>query len=373
MQYSLYFPSNLIFGEDAVLKLGESSAKFGKKCLLVTGKKSTRESGALDKALQSLTKMEVAYQCFTEISGEPDCEMVDEVRVLAEKECVDFIIGLGGGSALDVAKSAAGLIGQEQKTVHYLNKEPFVYRGVPFVAVPTTAGTGSEITLNSVLYNPVTGNKKSLAHPSFQAALSIVDPTLTYSMSPALTAATGMDALTHAVESYTSRTANEVTGALAIKAIKLVLENIGRAIANGLDKEARADMAQGSMLAGLAFAQTGVGAAHALSHPLGAFFHIPHGVLCALLLPEVIDFNSAVCQEKYGEIAAMLNLGESFSSFLRGLVKKMPIPHSLSEAGYQKGQEDRIAVASFDSRSIKNNPRQVEEKDVKEILARCLA
>ncbi|MDD2402381.1 MAG: iron-containing alcohol dehydrogenase, partial [Clostridia bacterium] len=204
MQFTLHFPSNIIFEEDGIEKLGEKAIEYGNKCLIVTGKKSAQKSGALDKVTESLKKANIQFVVFDKASGEPNCEIVDEVRELADKEEVKFIIGLGGGSPMDVAKAAAGLWGQNLETVKYVNKEPFQYSGIPFVAVPTTSGTGSEVTLNSVLYNPQTGNKKSLANPKFQASLSIIDPSLTYTMSSKLTAAVGMDALTHAVESYTS-------------------------------------------------------------------------------------------------------------------------------------------------------------------------
>jgi alcohol dehydrogenase class IV len=202
--------------------------------------------------------------------------------------------------------------------------------------------------------------------------LSIVDPTLTYSMSPRLTAITGMDALTHAVESYTSLKANEVTKTLAARAIKLISENLIATVEKSFNSEGRRKMALGSMMAGMAFAQTGVGAAHSLSHPLGALFHIPHGLACALLLPEVVAFNSVVCRDKYEEITVMLGLKEDFSAYLHKIVKQLPLPQSLIAAGYREGQEEKIVAASFDSRSIKNNPRKVEGKDVRAILARCI-
>ena len=372
MQFTLHFPSNIIFEEDGIKKLGEKAIEYGNKCLIVTGKKSAQKSGALDKVTESLKKANIQFVVFDKASGEPDCEIVDEVRELADKEEVKFIIGLGGGSPMDVAKAAAGLWGQNLKTVKYVNKEPFQYRGIPFVAVPTTSGTGSEVTLNSVLYNPQTGNKKSLANPKFQASLSIIDPSLTYTMSSKLTAAVGMDALTHAVESYTSLTANEVTRALAIKAIDLIIGNLMNAVKDGSSKEARKNMALGSMIAGMAFAQTGVGGAHAISHPLGAIFNIPHGVACALLLPEIINFNSKNCKDKYDEIRMAVGIKGEFSTFIREMIKEMPLPKTLLEVGYKKGSEERIVASTFDSRSIKNNPRKVEEKDVIKILESCL-
>ena len=372
MQYILQFPGKILFGENTIDKLGENAVEYGNKCLIVTGQKSTRLSGALQRTVESLKEKGMESLCFSKVSGEPDCGIVDELRVLAEKEKVDFLIALGGGSALDTAKAAAGLIGQDLPTVEYLNKAPFEYKGIPFMAIPTTSGTGSEITLNSVLYNPVTGNKQSIAHPCFQARLSIVDPTLTYSMSPELTAITGMDALTHAVESYTSQKANEVTQTLAVKAIKLITANLVETVKNNNNIEGRKMMAWGSMIAGMAFAQTGVGVAHSISHPLGALFQIPHGLACAILLPVVIDYNGQVCMEKYQEIVDVLGYKGEFSSYLRKMIKQLPLPQTLTEAGYKEGQEEKLVTATFDTRSIKNNPRMVEGKDVRAILEKCI-
>lgn len=372
MKFSLNLPKNIMFGENSVDALGENVKSFGNICIIVTGKKSTKESGALDKVVCSLKKANIAYMIFDEVVGEPDTEIVDKVRNMAKAEGAKFIIGLGGGSALDVAKAAAGLYGQSLTTLNYLNKEPFEYKGIPFVGIPTTSGTGSEITLNSVLYNKTKGNKNSIAHPEFQSKLSIIDPVLTYSMPKTVTAASGMDALTHAIESYTSKAANPVTFALAGKAIQLIGENIVRAVGNGLDRDARSNMALGSVTAALAFSQTGVGVAHSISHPLGAFFHIPHGVANAILLPVVIDYNDAACHDRYEEIKVLLGGNKKASKQIREFMKNMPIAKTLLEAGYSRGSEKEIIEKTFQSRSLKKNPRVVEEKDILDIIEKCL-
>lgn len=372
MKFSLNFPSNILFGENIIEKLGEEVRDLGKKCIVVTGAKSTKKTGTLNRVILNLKKYDIDSIVFDHIQKEPNTDIVDEARELAEKESVDFIIGLGGGSALDVAKATAGLYGLNLSTSKYLNKEPFNYKGIPFVAIPTTAGTGSEITLNSVLYNPVTGNKNSLAHPKFQAILSIVDPTLTYSMPPYITSATGMDALTHAIESYTSKEANPVTMALAGEAIKLIGRNIVKVVENGMDKEGRSNMALGSTIAALAFAQTGVGVAHSISHPMGAIFHISHGVANAILLPEVINFNYESCRDRYDRIAELLGGDKSASEQVRNILNKLPIPHSLMEAGYKHGKENEVIDKTFQSRSLKKNPREVKKTDVLEIINKCL-
>ncbi|MCK4259426.1 MAG: iron-containing alcohol dehydrogenase [Halanaerobiales bacterium] len=372
MEFSLNFPQNIVFGENTLEKLGELTKVYGTKCFIVRGHKSVEFSGVLDEIEVSLKSNGIKCAGFYKVKGEPDCSMVDEVRKLVEIEGVDFIIGVGGGSALDVAKAAAGLLGQLLPTVDYLNKTPFQYNGLPFIAIPTTAGTGSEITLNSVLYNPTNGNKNSIADPKFQPVLSIVDPILTYGMPPKITASTGMDALTHAIESYTSKSANPLTMSLAEKAIELIGKSLMKAVNVGNDVEARRDMAMGSMIAALAFAQTGVGIAHSISHPLGAIFHISHGVANAILLSEAIDFNDRDCRERYKRVGELMKADKKLSDFIRDMIKEMPIPHNLSEAGYRKGKEQEIVEKTLQSRSLKKNPRVVEEKDVLEILEKCI-
>lgn len=372
MNFSLKFPSNLVFGENSVDQLGEYSVEFGTKCIIVTGTKSTKKSGALDRVINILKKHNIECIIYDKVRGEPDTEIVDDIRLQAEQENVDFIIGLGGGSALDAAKASAGLYGQKLPTVDYLNKKTFEYKGIPFIAIPTTSGTGSEVTLNAVLHNPIKKNKNSIAHPKFQAKLSIVDPTLTYSMPPWVAAASGMDALTHAIESYTSKAANPITMVLAAKAIELIGKNLVKAVDDNLDVEARSNMALASTTAALAFSQTGVGVAHSISHPLGALFGIPHGIANAILLPVVMDFNEKECPDRYQEIAHLLGITQKASDCVRELLCKMPIPKTLKDAGYKEGKEDEIIKRTFESRSLKKNPREVKEKDILYILEQCI-
>lgn len=368
MDFSLHFPCEIIFGEGTINTVGEKVKAYGRKCVIITGKSSSQKSGALSKTINSLVKQNIEYVIFNDINGEPDTNIVDAVRELSEKVNAEFIIGLGGGSVLDIAKAAAGLIGQKLSTLDYLNKTPFDYKGIPFVGIPTTAGTGSEITLNSVLYNSKSGNKNSIANSGFQAKLALIDPELTYSMTQYITACTGMDALVHAIESYTSKAANQVTMALAEKSIELIGRSIVNAVNNNMDKKARNDMALGSMIAALAFAQTGVGVAHSISHPLGAIFHIPHGVVNAILIPTVIDFNYEACPEKYEKIASLLGGSKKASDQIRGFLQNMPLPSTLADAGYTKGQDEEIITKTFGSRSLKKNARKVTEEDVIDII-----
>lgn len=371
MNLSLMFPMEIMFGEGTVKNIGTRCKDFGDCGMIITGGNSTKASGVLEDVCNDLLSNNIKYIIYDKVTGEPDTSIVDDARHVAKTNDVDFIIGLGGGSALDVAKVTAGLHNQELTTIEYLDKYPYEYDGIPFVGVPTTAGTASEVTLNSVLYNPIKGNKYSIANPKFQAKLCIIDPRLTYSMNPSLTASTGMDALTHAIESYTSKLANPITKALAGQAISLISKSIVKAVKNGTDITARRDMALGSMVAGLAFSQTGVGLAHCISHPLGGIFHIPHGVANAILLPCVMDYNYRDCPQQYIEIGRLMGGHKTASNQVRAILEELPISKNLTSAGYKSGNEEDIVKKTFESRSIKKNPRMPLQTDIIDILNIC--
>ena len=370
MEFSLFFPKTIFFGNDSVQNLSGVVAKFGNRALIITGKTSSRKSGALEKVSRILDGKNIKYEVFDDISEEPDFELVDKIK--SSKKGIDFVIGIGGGSALDTAKAVAGVYHGEKSTREYLGKDIDPEISVSFIAITTTSGSGSEITLNAVLNDNEKGNKYSIASPHFQASVSIVDPVLTYSIPVGTTVATGMDALTHALESYTSKAANPVTMGLALKATELICNNIIRLAENIDDHEAREKMALGSMTAALAFSQTGVGVAHSISHPLGAIFKIPHGVINAILIPKVVKYNNETCLERYREIADFLGIEDELYVYLEELTSKLPLPKGLAEAGYKKGYEEEILKKTFESRSITKNPREVFDTDVLDIINECL-
>ncbi len=367
-EISLTWPKRVLIGEGVLAKLSEEMKDFPKRGIVITGGRSTKRSGTLDRVLKELN----GFDClvFDRVTKEPSTAMVDEARAAARDFGAGFVIGLGGGSALDVAKATAGLYHLDLDTQACMDQKVFERANIPFVGIPTTAGTGSEITLNAVLYSETTKNKQSIAAPWFQAEIALVDSELTVSMPPALTAATGMDALTHAVESYTSKVANEATRALALQAIEAIGKGLVAACEDGENRTARLHMAKGSALAALAFSQTGVGIAHAISHPLGAEFHIPHGVANAILLPEAIRFNRVVCESDYQAIAQALGM-EDAEAGIRDWLNRLPIPKTLAEAGYERGREASVLEKTFLSRSLKKNPREASREDVLALIAWC--
>ena len=210
---------------------------------------------------------------------------------IARKKKSDVVIGLGGGSAMDAAKAIASLARQSGTIWEYHSGKKIEKEGLPFVAIPTTAWTGAEITNNSVLTDRKVSLKKSIRSPYMIARVALVDPDLTLFLPSQVTAYTGMDAFTQALESYVTRTSNPITDTLALQAIEIIFQNLPQAVANGKDAETRGKMALGSLLSAMAFSNSGLGAVHGLAHPIGARFGVPHGLACAILLPHVIGFN----------------------------------------------------------------------------------
>lgn len=367
-EISLTWPKRVLIGEGVLANLSEEMKDFPKKGIVITGGQSTKRSGTLDRVLKALEDFDCLV--YDRVTKEPSTAMVDEARAAARDFGAGFVIGLGGGSALDVAKATAGLYHLDASTQVCMDQKVFDKANIPFVGIPTTAGTGSEITLNAVLYSETTENKQSIAAPWFQAEIALVDADLTVSMPASLTAATGMDALTHAIESYTSTFANEVTRAVALQAIEAIGKGLLAACQDGENRQARLHMAKGSALAALAFSQTGVGIAHAISHPLGAEFHIPHGVANAILLPEAIRFNRVEIESDYEKIAQALGM-EDAETGIREWLEKLPLPKTLAEAGYERGREASILEKTFLSRSLKKNPRQASREDILAMISWC--
>lgn len=366
MEFQYKLPGKIIFGRGKINELDQHLESMGDKYAIVSGSSAVK-NGYVNQVKTILS----GKTCVGEflVGGEPSCDDVDRCRDLLKEDKPAFVIGIGGGSALDVAKASAGLYDQVLETEKYLNKEPFVYKGIPFIGIPTSSGTGSEVTLNSVLYNPSTGNKASIAHENFQAHLALVDPELSYSMPKSVVAASGMDALTHAIESHVSKVSNIGTKLYTIKAIEL----IGSALKDAVDgdKEALDALALGSLYAAMGFAQTGVGVAHAISHPLGAIFHMPHGVANAILLKEACWFNEPSNPDVFGEIKDALGC-KNLYEYLNNLLSELPIPQNLKSAGYESGHEASILEKTFQSRSLKKNPREASESDILVILERCM-
>ena len=306
------------------------------------------------------------------VPHDPALATVDEIIGGAREARADVVVAVGGGSAIDAAKAAAALIPVPEATVtpYFTGEKTILSPGLPFIAVPTTAGTGAEITRNAVLTDPAAPAKKSLRSPFMVPAAALVDPELTMTLSPELTAYSGLDALTQAVEAYLSTGANAVSSALALDAVRRLVDNLPRAFAAGTDREARTAVAEGSLLSGMAFSQSGLGAVHGLAHPIGALLGLPHGFTCAVLLPHVLAFNAPVCEDRLERLARALGLDEAgqFIERIGALCKALGVPGDFRDCGLAACHVPHI-LANCRSGSMKTNPRPMSDREVACLLA----
>ena len=340
--------------------------------------------GLAEPAINSLKSRGFALTVFDGIEPDPKASTVEEVTALAESASVTCVVGFGGGSSMDVAKVVALRLGSEQSLDEMYGVANAQGLRAPLVLVPTTAGTGSEVTPISIL---TTGEaeKKGISSPLILPDIALLDCDLTLGLPPAVTAATGVDAMVHAIEAYTSKSANNnpISRMLAVQALDLLGANIREAVHNGTNREARANMLLGSMLAGQAFANSPVAAVHALAYPVGSLFHVPHGLSNALVLAEVMRFNAPSCATLYAELAPHVfpdiqgsNADEITAAFIDRLVAlnaDLGLESGLRGVGISEADVDKLASDAMNqTRLLVNNPRDVTEEDARNIYRASL-
>ena len=320
---------------------------------------------------------------YVEVEYEPSVGSVAPCAAAAKKSGADLVVGLGGGTSLDTAKAVAMLMRNEGSLEDYLGIGLVKRRGVPSILIPSTAGTGAEITPNALFYVPAARDKKAVVSPLTIPDVAIVDPLLTLTVPPTVTAATGMDALSHAVEAYTSQNASPMTDLYALEAIRLIGTHLRTAVANGSDLAARDGMAKASMYAGIAIGNAGTNIVHALAYPLQGQHRVTHGVANSLLLPYGMEFNALSNLTKFAAVAEAL--GEPIAGLspraaaaksaeaCRLLSLDVGIPQTLREVGIKAEHiADLVEGAMKVTRLLANNPRQVRLEDVKAILEKAL-
>ncbi|MCG7393553.1 iron-containing alcohol dehydrogenase [Microvirga sp. ACRRW] len=367
---------SLVFGSGAIARIGEIAARqLGPRIALVTDAGLVK-AGLLEKALHALEEAGVAVDVFDGVVADPPEAVVLAAAAKAKAFDARAVIGFGGGSSIDVAKLVALLArsGESLPDIYGVG----VAKGprLPLLAVPTTAGTGSEVTPISIV---TTGahEKKGVVSPLIIPDIALLDPDLTLNLPPHVTAATGIDAMVHAIEAYTSTSANNnpVSKALAKEALHLLGRNIERAVHHGQDGEARAAMLIGSMLAGQAFANSPVAAVHALAYPIGGHFGVPHGLSNALVLPYVLRFNASACEQAYAELApyAFQELegrasADAFVEALASLCMKVGLQPRLRDVGIPQDALPMLAEdAMKQTRLLVNNPRSLTLNDARAI------
>lgn len=375
--------TEIVFGCGRAGELGRRAAAFGKRALVVTGKDSERHAALLDtlrEAGLSLTMLAVP--------GEPSTELALRGVEAAREAEIELLIGIGGGSALDAAKAIAALVANGGEPLDYLE---VVGRGralerpsLPCVAVPTTSGTGAEVTKNAVLQAEAERVKVSLRGRSLLPRLALIDPALTLTVPPDVTAATGLDALTQCVEPYVSKARGPLTDALCLEGMRRAARSLLRAFREPSDLEAREDLATTSLFGGLALANAKLGAVHGFAGPLGGGFAAPHGAICARLLPEVMQTNLSAARrasasevvERYRIVARVLTglpdaQPEAGTEWVRELVAALHIPR-LSSYGVEPSDLTPLIDKARGASSMKGNPVELDTDELLEILQRAL-
>ena len=385
MQHFEFNTTPLIkFGPGCLEQLGNICLKkIGQKILIVTDE-GIIKNGIIDKALKSLRESNIEYTIFSDVKADPpESNIIDSTKICIQKS-VKGVIGIGGGSSLDVAKVTAVLSkGQEQlNQIYGINN--IKGERLPLILIPTTAGTGSEVTPVSIV---TTGKSEKMGVVSSKIIpdAAILDPELTIGLPPHITAATGIDAMVHAIEAYTSKSQNNnpISRSLAKKALRLMGESIEKAVHNGSDIDARSNMLLGSMFAGQAFANSPVAAVHALAYPIGGHFKVPHGLSNALVLPHVLKFNAVTNPKIYSEIAYCVfpelkgnstqEIAQEFVENLANLSKRCGLQQKLREVGIKNDSLDMLAKEAMNqTRLLVNNPRDLTEKDALHIYKAAL-
>ncbi|MFH1783522.1 MAG: iron-containing alcohol dehydrogenase [bacterium] len=381
--YQFFTPTQIIFGWQSIRKLPQIIFGYGKKVLLVTGHTAARKAGILTGVQKLLEEKKIDVTIFDNVEPEPSCDTVNSAVALAKARDCDVVIGLGGGSALDVAKAIAGIFntGLPVEEFHSGAKH-LLQPGLPLIAIPTTSGTGSEVTPNCVLIDSRKKIKKSFRSDHLFARVAIVDPELTLGLPPQQTAYSGMDALCQSIESFVSKDANPLTDAIALQSIRLVKNNLMQAYTNEHDKDARIAMSYAALFSGIALTNAKMGAVHGIVPQLGTYYNVSHGLLCGLLLPAVMEFNVDIAGAKYAHIAAIfgqnvkemhnIDAGRKAIESIKKFLADLQFPAGLKALGIQEKNFSKIAKESMPSGSLKANPKRVTEQNVIDILRNCL-
>lgn len=360
----------IFFGSGVRGSLGEHAAGFGERALIVCGRKALQEAGSLDELRGSLEAAGVAVSVFDEVEPEPSLTTVERGRTALRADDCAVVVAAGGGSALDVGKAVAGLADDPGPVEH---GREVAGVGCPCIALPTTSGTGAEVTPNSVLTDTETGRKASIRGHGLLPELALVDPELTLSCPPNVTAYSGLDALTQAIEAFVSTGSNTISAPMAEEAARRIAGSLRQAVRHGANVRAREDMALGSLLAGLALASARLGLVHGLAHPLGSIYHLPHGQVCGALLPWVIDFNLEAAEAQYAHLARTLGVGRTAEDLLNWadqLVEDLDADIDWLDAGLEREDFGRVIPEVLKSGSTAHNPRRVDGANLRRLLER---
>jgi alcohol dehydrogenase class IV len=375
-------PTEIVYGTGSIRQLASLVEKEQAKKVLVITDPGVWQAGLVQEVETQLHEVGIEYEIFAEVEPNPS---VDTVEKAFQQYCAlgaDMIIAMGGGSAIDVGKAVGVLATNGGTITQYEGIDTFTHSIAPLLAIPTTAGTGSEVTLFTVITDTKRDYKLTVGGRKLAPAYAIVDPALTLTMPRSVTASTGLDALVHAIESYTSLAAYPLSETLALEAIRVISANLRQAVFNGANLAARENMLYGSLVAGMAFNNTRLGNVHAMSHPVSAMFKVAHGVANSILLPHVMEFNVYAVPEKFRSIAEamgyrtdglpLMEAAKLAITAVKELAADIGIPSSLRDVGVREDAIPQMAQDAMKSGNIAVNPRKTTEADIRMLFEKAM-
>lgn len=386
MPTTFSIPPTIITGAGSSEKVGEQAKRLGASKVLIVTDPGIVELGYVNQIVRNLINSNITASIFSDVTPDPTLQNVKDGLKQFFSEYADLIVSIGGGSAIDCGKGIAMKLSNDGDFSDYMGVDKIPNPGVPLIAIPTTAGTGSEVTKVTVITDTERNVKMMLSSACLLASVAIVDPLLSLTTPSHLTAAVGVDALTHAIEAYISKRAQPLTDTLALNAIELISGSLRQAWADGQNIDARKDMMLGASIAGMAFSNSSVALVHGMSRPIGAYFHIHHGLSNAVLLLDVMEFSISGAPKRYADIAkamgeqidglSPMKQADAAITAVERLVNDIQMPR-LGEIGIDKTDFDKVvekmAADAIASGSPANNPRQATQKEIIQLYNRCFA
>ena len=370
-EFEFLLPTRIVFGNGVIKKVGGEAKKLGTHALIVTDK-GIIGTGYVEKIKEYLTDAGLAVEIFDEIDPNPRDASVQKGAVFVKEKGCDILVGVGGGSPIDTAKAIGVIVGEGGVIQDYEGLDKVQKPIMPLIAIPTTAGTGTEVTFWSVITDTERKFKMSIGSPLMAARVALVDPEVTFTLPPPLTASTGIDALVHAIEGYTATLSQPISDSLAITAMQLIGQNIRQAYANGCNAEARYNMMLGSLLAGIAFGNSDTASVHCMGEALGGLYDTAHGIAMAVCLPHCIEYNIISDPVRFSKVAEALGEKVEGLTLIEGaqkavdaiwkLTSDLNIP-TAKEVGLREEDLERLAEAASVNVSVESNPRTMKKED----------
>ncbi|MBA7671324.1 Long-chain-alcohol dehydrogenase 1 [subsurface metagenome] len=376
-------PGLIIYGRGKSEEIGARAKNLGAATAVVISDKNIVKTGIVHNLCQLLKEERIEVTTFDGVDGEPSVETIKKCMSAVTRVEPDVIVGVGGGSCLDTAKTVAVLLKMGGNVRDYIGIGKVPAKGLPMILLPTTAGTGAETTPNAIIADKAAKSKEAIVSRYLLPDVAIVDPSFTDTVPPRVAAFTGVDAFTHALECYVSRKASPFTDVITLEAIRLIAHNLKKARDDRSDKEARDKVAFGSLLGGLAITNSGTGGVHALAYPLGSMFGVPHGLSNAVMLPWVSEFNLTACLFRFARVAAYMgedteglsieNAACRALSRIRKLLADVQVPTRLTDVGIRKEDIPILTESAAKvTRLLENNPREMDITDIKVIYENAL-